>query len=145
MTTAMSPRGVGADNRVTMSEKHFSAGPTCRCREPCHALSPALSQLAELGITIEYRRLMIARCGCTNRVADARSRDVRGLWGSRTWPWCLTSGFRLPVGAENRVTSGDLHVLVDEAAEPVTSQHADGRPRTWRDAARGRALIQRSV
>jgi hypothetical protein len=28
---------------------------------------------------------------------------------------------RLPVGAENRVTSCDLHVLMDDAAEPVAS------------------------
>ena len=37
------------------------------------------------------------------------------------------------------------HVLVDEAAEPVSSEHAGGRPGTWRDAACGRALIQGSV
>ena len=30
----------------------------------------------------------------------------------------------LPVGAENPVTSCDLHVLVDETAEPVSSQRA---------------------
>jgi hypothetical protein len=30
------------------------------------------------------------------------------------------------VGAENRVTSCDIQVLVDEAAEPVSSEHADG-------------------
>jgi GUN4-like/TIR domain len=32
-----------------------------------------------------------------------------------------------PVGAENRVTLCDLQVLVDEAAEPVSPEHADGR------------------
>ena len=40
------------------------------------------------------------------------------------------------------VTSCDLHVLVDEAAEPVSSEHADGRPGAWRGVACGRALIQ---
>jgi hypothetical protein len=34
---------------------------------------------------------------------------------------------------------------MDEAAEPVSSEHAGGRPRTWRGAACGRALIQGSV
>jgi hypothetical protein len=29
------------------------------------------------------------------------------LWGSRTRTWRLTSGFKLPVGAENRVTVPD--------------------------------------
>jgi hypothetical protein len=46
------------------------------------------------------------------------------------------------VGAENRVTSCDMQVLVDEAAEPVSSEHAVGRPRTRRGAACGRALIE---
>jgi hypothetical protein len=46
------------------------------------------------------------------------------------------------VGAENRVTLCDLQVLVDEAAEPVSSEHADGRLGIWRDAACGRSLIQ---
>ena len=46
------------------------------------------------------------------------------------------------VGAENWVTSCDLQVLVDEAAEPVPAEHADGRPGTLRDGACGRALVQ---
>jgi hypothetical protein len=41
-----------------------------------------------------------------------------------------------------RTLSFDLHVLVYEAAEPVSSEHADGRTGTWRVAACGRALIQ---
>ena len=49
------------------------------------------------------------------------------------------------VGAENPVMSCDLHVLVDEAAEPVSSQRPDGRSGARRSAARGRALMQRSV
>jgi hypothetical protein len=32
------------------------------------------------------------------------------------------------VGAENLVTSRDLHVLVYHAAEPLSSEHSDGRP-----------------
>ena len=46
------------------------------------------------------------------------------------------------VCAENLVTSCDLHVFVDEAAEPVSSEGSDGCARTWRGAARGWALIE---
>jgi hypothetical protein len=46
------------------------------------------------------------------------------------------------VGAENRVTSCDLRVLVHEAAESILSKHAGGRAGTWRVAGCGRALIQ---
>ena len=35
-----------------------------------------------------------------------------------------------PVRAENRITLSDLPILVDETAEPVSSEHADGRPGT---------------
>ena len=49
------------------------------------------------------------------------------------------------VGAENPVTSRDLHILVDETAEPVASQRPDDRSGGRWDTARGRALIQRSV
>jgi hypothetical protein len=49
------------------------------------------------------------------------------------------------VGVENMVTSRCLHVLVDEAAEPVSSEHADGGPTAWQVADCGRALIQGSV
>ena len=41
------------------------------------------------------------------------------------------------VGAENRVTLCDLQVLVDEAAEPVSSEHADARPGMWQGVASG--------
>jgi NAD(P)-dependent dehydrogenase (short-subunit alcohol dehydrogenase family) len=51
-------------------------------------------------------------------------------------------GYEPPVGAENRVTSCDLHVFVDEAAEPVSSQRPDGCVGTSRSAARGWALIK---
>jgi hypothetical protein len=51
----------------------------------------------------------------------------------------------MPVGAENPVTSRDLQILVEEAAEPVASQRPDDRSGGWWDTARGRALIQRSV
>jgi hypothetical protein len=43
-----------------------------------------------------------------------------------------------PVGAENWVNLCDLHILVDETAEPVSAEYADGRPGTWRGVARGR-------
>ena len=49
------------------------------------------------------------------------------------------------MGAENGVTSRDLQVLVDEAAEPVPSEDADVRSRTRRDCTCGRSLIQGSV
>jgi hypothetical protein len=49
------------------------------------------------------------------------------------------------VGAENSVASCDLHVLVDEAAEPISSDGPDSRRGTWGSAAGGRALMQRSV
>ncbi len=55
------------------------------------------------------------------------------------------TGHRLPVCAENSVTLIDLHVFVDEAAEPVSSKHAAGRPGMWRRAGCGRVLMQRSV
>jgi hypothetical protein len=50
-----------------------------------------------------------------------------------------------PVGVENMVTSRCLHVLVDEAVKPVSSEHADGGPTAWRVAGCGRALVQGSV
>src|SRR5215212_6405439 len=49
------------------------------------------------------------------------------------------------VGAENWVTSCDLQVFVDEAAEPVPSEHANARPGTWRGVGGGWALVQGSV
>jgi hypothetical protein len=50
-----------------------------------------------------------------------------------------------PVSAENPVTSCDVHVFVDEAAEPISPERPDGRAGRWRSAARGWALIERSV
>jgi integrase len=47
-----------------------------------------------------------------------------------------------PVGAENRVTSCNLHVFVDEAAEPISPERPDGRAGTWGSAGCGRALIE---
>jgi hypothetical protein len=49
------------------------------------------------------------------------------------------------VGAENPVTSRDLHILVNETAEPFASQRPDDRFRGWRGTVRRRVLIQRSV
>jgi hypothetical protein len=49
------------------------------------------------------------------------------------------------VGAENPVMSCDLHVLVYEAAEPVSSQRPDGCSGERGSGACGRALMQRSV
>ena len=47
-----------------------------------------------------------------------------------------------PVGAENAVTSCDLHILVYEAAEPVSSKRSDGRTGARRSAACGWLLMQ---
>jgi hypothetical protein len=49
------------------------------------------------------------------------------------------------VGAENPVTSCDVHVFVYEAAEPVPSQWPDRRAGVWGSVACGRVLTQRSV
>jgi hypothetical protein len=49
------------------------------------------------------------------------------------------------VGAENPVTSCDLHVLVYEAAEAISSQWPNGRSGARGSATGGRVLIQRSV
>ena len=46
------------------------------------------------------------------------------------------------VGAGNPVTSRDLHVLVEEAAEPVSSEHVDRWPGGSRGVVHGRALMQ---
>jgi len=47
-----------------------------------------------------------------------------------------------PVGAENAVTSCDLHVLVHETAEPVASEGLDDRAGGRGSAAGGRVLIK---
>jgi hypothetical protein len=49
---------------------------------------------------------------------------------------------RSGVGAENPVMSCDLHVLVEEAAEPVSSERPDDRSGGWSSTAFGRALMQ---
>jgi hypothetical protein len=52
------------------------------------------------------------------------TRSVPGSTGARAyaWAWLGTADQTLdPVGAENPVTSRDLHVLVDEPTEPVSS------------------------
>ena len=47
----------------------------------------------------------------------------------------------LPRGAENPVRSCDLQVLVQKAAEPVSSQRSDGCAGAFRSAASGRMLM----
>jgi hypothetical protein len=49
------------------------------------------------------------------------------------------------VGAGNSVTSRYLHVLVYEAAEPISPQRPNGRCGEQGSAARGRALMEGSV
>lgn len=46
------------------------------------------------------------------------------------------------VGAENPVTSRDLHVFVYEAAEAISSQRPNGRLGGRRSAARRRELME---
>ena len=50
-----------------------------------------------------------------------------------------------PVGAENAVTSCDLHVLVQETAEPVASEGLDSCAGGRGSGPCGRVLIERSV
>jgi hypothetical protein len=50
-----------------------------------------------------------------------------------------------PVGAENPVTSCDVRVLVEEAAEPVSPEDVDGGAGGSRGVAHGRALMHGSV
>ena len=52
-----------------------------------------------------------------------------------------TNGWKR-VGAENPVTSCDLHVLVHETAESVASEGLDDRAGGRRSAAGGRVLIE---
>ena len=49
------------------------------------------------------------------------------------------------MGAENPVTSCDLHVFVYEAAESVSSQRLDCCLGAWGSGACGRVLMQRAV
>ena len=49
------------------------------------------------------------------------------------------------MGAENSVNSCDLQVLVQKAAEPISSQRLNGRSGGRGSAASGRVLLQRSV
>ena len=60
------------------------------------------------------------------------------------WAICQP-GPQKRVGAENPVTSRDLHILVDETAEPVASQRPSDGSGGWSGNARGRALIQRPM
>jgi hypothetical protein len=49
------------------------------------------------------------------------------------------------VGAENAVTSCDLHILVYQAAESISSQRPDCSSGRWGSGACGRLLMQRPV
>jgi hypothetical protein len=49
------------------------------------------------------------------------------------------------MGAENPVTSGDLHILVYETAEPISSQGPDYCTGAWESATDGWPLMERSV
>src|SRR4051794_35874351 len=73
--------------------------------------------------------------------ASSRTKGRLPLLGQ--WAGEPQSGTR--VGAEKQVTSRDVHVLVYEAAEPVSTQRSDGRARAWGSGAGGLALMQRSV
>jgi len=61
---------------------------------------------------------------------------VRGVLGQHST--------EVPVGAENPLTSCDLHVLVYEAAESVSSQWSECRSGRWGSGACGRLLMQRA-
>ena len=49
---------------------------------------------------------------------------------------------RCPVRAENPVTSCDLHVFVDEPAEPISPERPDGSAGTRWSVASGSVLIE---
>jgi hypothetical protein len=51
----------------------------------------------------------------------------------------------MPVGAENSVTSCDLRILMNEAAEPIPSQWPNGRAGARGSAICGWVLVKRSV
>jgi hypothetical protein len=57
---------------------------------------------------------------------------------------CPIAGLALWV-PESRWTSRDLHVLVDEAAEPVSPSRPENRFGAWRSATRRGLLMQRAV
>src|SRR4029079_5259293 len=59
-----------------------------------------------------------------HEVAILRAPTHDHAWTGRTGP-CS------PVGAENRVTSCNLHVFVDGAPEPISPERPDGRAGTW--------------
>ena len=46
------------------------------------------------------------------------------------------------MGAENSVTSCDLHLFVDEAGEPILSERPDGCAGTWEGAAIRWVLVE---
>ena len=49
------------------------------------------------------------------------------------------------MGAENPVTSRDLHILVYEASESISSERPGSGTGAWGSGTRGRPLMQRSV
>jgi hypothetical protein len=55
---------------------------------------------------------------------------------------CSDRTIRRRVGAENPAMSRDLHVLVEKAAEPISSEHVDGRAGWSCGVARRRVLLQ---
>jgi hypothetical protein len=57
--------------------------------------------------------------------------------------WALSVAGR--VGAENSVTSRDLHVLVYETTEAISPRRPNGRVEQWASAACGRMLAETSV
>jgi hypothetical protein len=54
-------------------------------------------------------------------------RDNRPPSDSLLWP----APASVPVGAENRVTSCNRHILVDETAESISAQRPDCRSARW--------------
>ena len=81
-------------------------------------------------MTVGYERADIAKFGFWSALVALAGVSV--FVG-----WCFPL-----VGAENSVTSRDLHVLVDETAEPVASQRPNNCPGGWWGEVRGRALIK---
>ena len=93
------------------------------------------------------------RMGC-GRVTFARALERTESRGSRSGrrdgpdgatPACNHGVRPYPSGAENAVTSCDLHVLVHETAEPVASEGLDRCAGGRGSGPCGRVLIERSV
>ena len=81
-------------------------------------------------MTVKLRRVIIAarfRSPCPEQATPQETRAVLAAWAAPGHDQPKLRNTSQLVGAENPVTSCDLHILVHEAAEPVSSQRPHGR------------------